>query len=70
MRTCVKTSTALTIWSRSLPPGTRIVTTQKDLVKIRLDRLGDHELWALAIQLEVRRGQEMLEEKLLQIVRN
>ena len=60
---------SLRAWSGQLPAGTRCVTTQKDLVKIRLDRLGEHELWALQIQLEVIRGQDMLEEKLLQIVR-
>jgi tetraacyldisaccharide 4'-kinase len=56
-------------WSGHLPPGAKLVTTQKDLVKIQLERLGDHELWALQIQLEVLRGQDLLEEKLLQIVR-
>jgi tetraacyldisaccharide 4'-kinase len=60
---------SLRAWSAELPKGLKIVTTQKDLVKIGLDRLGDHELWALHIQLEVTNGQQMLEEKLLQIVR-
>lgn len=60
---------SLRAWSARLPPGTKIVTTQKDLVKIQLDRLGDNELWALHIQLEVIRGQDVLEEKLQQIVR-
>ena len=35
-------------WARQLPPDAAVVTTQKDLVKIRLDRLGERELWALA----------------------
>ena len=38
------------------------MTTQKDLVKIRLDRLGERELWALQIQLQMTSGQDALEE--------
>jgi tetraacyldisaccharide 4'-kinase len=61
---------SLETWARQLPPGTGLVTTQKDLVKIRLDRLGGRELWALQIQLEVVQGKDVLEEKLQQIVRS
>ncbi len=55
-------------WARQLPAETAVVTTQKDLVKIRLDRLGDRELWALAIRLEITSGQDAFEECLRRIV--
>jgi len=61
---------SLESWARQLPPGAIVATTQKDLVKIRLDRLGGRELWALQIQLAVVQGKDVLEEKLQQIVRN
>lgn len=51
-------------WARSQPENAVILTTQKDLVKVRLDRLGDRELWALRIELEVETGREALEEML------
>ncbi|HTI51243.1 MAG TPA: tetraacyldisaccharide 4'-kinase, partial [Planctomycetaceae bacterium] len=41
-----------------------IVTTQKDLVKIQLDRLGERPLWALQIGVEIIRGGEILEQHL------
>jgi tetraacyldisaccharide 4'-kinase len=52
-------------WARELPGTAAVVTTQKDLVKICLDRLGERELWALCIRLHVAKGREVLEEKLL-----
>lgn len=55
-------------WAREQAANTVVVTTQKDLVKIRLDRLADKELWALRIQLEVRTGQEELERQLSSFV--
>jgi tetraacyldisaccharide 4'-kinase len=57
-------------WARKQPASTVVVTTQKDLVKIRLDRLADKELWALRIQLQVRMGQAELERKLSSLVMN
>ena len=51
-------------WARQQPAEAVLATTQKDLVKIRLDRLADKELWALRIQLQVRTGQQELERKL------
>lgn len=51
----------LRTWARTLPADAVIVTTQKDLVKIRLDRLGERELWALAIQLEITSGHDAIE---------
>jgi tetraacyldisaccharide 4'-kinase len=55
-------------WARAQPPETALATTQKDLVKIRLDRLGERELWALCIQLRVRSGREQLEDKLFAVL--
>ncbi|HTU21093.1 MAG TPA: tetraacyldisaccharide 4'-kinase [Gemmataceae bacterium] len=48
-------------WAGTLPAGTPIVTTQKDLVKLRLSRLGDRPLWCLRIRLHVESGQDALE---------
>jgi tetraacyldisaccharide 4'-kinase len=47
-----------------------IVTTQKDLVKLRLTQLGGRALWALRICLHVEAGQETLHRKLLSLVRS
>jgi tetraacyldisaccharide 4'-kinase len=46
-----------------------VVTTQKDLVKVRLLRLGARELWALRIQFHVVAGQEQLDRKLRSVLR-
>jgi len=56
-------------WAGSLPAGTAIVTTQKDLVKLRLSRLGDRPLWCLRIRLRVESGQDVLDERLLSAIR-
>ena len=48
-------------WARQLPEGAAVVTTQKDLVKIRLESLGSRDLWALAIQLQITSGQDAFE---------
>jgi tetraacyldisaccharide 4'-kinase len=54
----------LRAWARQQPSDAVLATTQKDLVKIRVDRLGERELWALAIRLQVTSGQEALECRL------
>jgi tetraacyldisaccharide 4'-kinase len=51
-------------WADSLAPGTAIVTTQKDLVKLRLSRLGDRPLWCVRIRLHVESGQDVLDARL------
>jgi len=51
-------------WARKQPENCRIATTQKDLVKLQVERLGQHELWALRIQLRVDVGRELLDAKL------
>ena len=58
----------LSAWAAALPPGCRIVTTQKDLVKLRLPELAGRPLWALRIRLEVGPGREELERALLAVI--
>ena len=54
----------LRVWARGLPADCQVVVTQKDLVKLRLSRLGDRPLWSLRIRLHVERGAEELERRL------
>ena len=54
----------LRAWVRPLP-GSIVVTTQKDLVKLHLPRLGDRPLWALRVRLHVEAGQDALDDQLL-----
>jgi tetraacyldisaccharide 4'-kinase len=56
-------------WAQQLPSAAVVVTTQKDLVKICLDRLAERALWALGIRLHITAGAEILEEKLRSTVR-
>jgi tetraacyldisaccharide 4'-kinase len=60
---------SLRAWARQQPADAALVTTQKDLVKVGLDRLGERDLWALRIRLHVRAGREALDAKLREIVR-
>jgi tetraacyldisaccharide 4'-kinase len=46
-----------------------VVCTQKDLVKVQQDRLGDVPLWAIAIEMKFLSGKESLEKMLERIVR-
>jgi tetraacyldisaccharide 4'-kinase len=55
---------ALCDWARLQATEGVVVTTQKDLVKLRLTRLDDRELWALRIQLSIHAGQDALDRKL------
>jgi tetraacyldisaccharide 4'-kinase len=55
---------ALRTWARQEATEGVVVTTQKDLVKLRLTRLGEGELWALRIQLRIHAGQDALDRKL------
>jgi len=55
---------ALCNWARQEATEGVVVTTQKDLVKLRLTRLGECELWALRIQLRIHAGQDALDRKL------
>jgi tetraacyldisaccharide 4'-kinase len=51
-------------WARQNAREGVVVTTQKDLVKLRLTRLGECELWALRIQLHIHAGEDALDLKL------
>jgi tetraacyldisaccharide 4'-kinase len=55
---------SLRAWLRELSPDGLAVTTQKDLVKLRIDRLGDRPLWSLRVRLQVLTGLEVLEDRL------
>jgi tetraacyldisaccharide 4'-kinase len=58
----------LRTWARHQAPDCVVVTTQKDLVKLRLGQLGERELWALRIHLHFDAGQEALDRKLQALV--
>jgi tetraacyldisaccharide 4'-kinase len=55
-------------WGRSLSADAVLVTTQKDLVKLRLTRLGERPLWALRVRLHFESGREEFEERLRAVV--
>jgi tetraacyldisaccharide 4'-kinase len=55
----------LRAWARALPPGCNAVTTQKDLVKLRLPRLGERPLWALRVRLHFAAGGAAVDRLLL-----
>jgi tetraacyldisaccharide 4'-kinase len=55
---------SLAEWAEKQPAGAFMVTTQKDLVKLRINELGGRGLWALKIGLSIRQGEERLHELL------
>lgn len=55
-------------WARRQPKDAVVVTTQKDLVKLRLPRIGERELLALRIQLHVDEGQDLLDRILKEVL--
>lgn len=55
-------------WARAQARGGVAVTTQKDLVKLRLAQLGDKELWALRVDLEVGAGRDALDRELRRVL--
>jgi tetraacyldisaccharide 4'-kinase len=60
---------ALRSWARQLASDAVVVTTQKDLVKLRLSQLGGRALVALRIRLHVTSGRKALDQQLLSVVR-
>lgn len=54
----------LLAWIGQHGPRGMVVTSQKDLVKIRRSRLAGRALWALRIRLHVDQGQETLNQQL------
>lgn len=59
-------------WARRQPADALIVTTQKDLVKVRLTELAGRPLWALRIRLQplAADGMTPLERRLKEIVKD
>src|SRR5690606_24734247 len=55
-------------WARGLPEAALLVTTQKDLVKLRVSHLGGRPLWAVRIALHFTAGQDRLEQLLRGVV--
>jgi tetraacyldisaccharide 4'-kinase len=60
----------LNAWARRLPPEVVVVTTRKDLVKLRQPRMGGKELWALRIRLTFEAGQAVLDRMLQEVLTN
>lgn len=58
---------SLTRWAERLDVAA-VVTTQKDLVKLGMDRLGPRPLWAVTIAMEFLTGQEPFEAKLRELL--
>jgi tetraacyldisaccharide 4'-kinase len=56
-------------WAGEQAKDCLVVTTQKDLVKLRLPNLGGKALWALRIGLHFEVGREALDQKLLEAAR-
>jgi tetraacyldisaccharide 4'-kinase len=55
-------------WAGRLPKEWPILTTQKDLVKLRLKRLDEKELLALRIGLHIEKGEEAFHQLLNNVV--
>jgi tetraacyldisaccharide 4'-kinase len=55
-------------WTRTLAVDA-VLCTQKDLVKVGLERLGDHPLWAVEIGTHVTAGAEALGARLEEVLK-
>jgi tetraacyldisaccharide 4'-kinase len=58
----------LEAWISSLTERSLIVTTHKDLVKVRRCALGECPLWSLRIRLRVEAGGDVLTQKLQSVL--
>jgi tetraacyldisaccharide 4'-kinase len=58
----------LRAWASRLAKDCVIVTTQKDLVKLRLPALGSRPLWAVRIGLYLQAGQAVFDRKLQEVL--
>jgi tetraacyldisaccharide 4'-kinase len=58
----------LQTWAEQQPSDGIVVTTQKDLVKLRHTELGGHPLWAVRIGLRVLAGREALDRSLRDVL--
>jgi tetraacyldisaccharide 4'-kinase len=59
----------LQTWAAGLPAGAWAVTTQKDLVKLRLAELGGRPLWAVRVGLQFTDGKDVFDRAVLQAAR-
>lgn len=57
-------------WARNQAKECLVITTQKDLVKLRLLQLGGKDLWALRIGFHVEAGQHALDQQLRHVLRS
>lgn len=55
-------------WAEDIAKDCVLVTTQKDLVKLRLAKLSGRALWALRVGLQVEAGRDELDQALLKAV--
>ncbi len=55
-------------WARQLPPEVLVLTTQKDLVKLRVSQLGGRPLWAVRVALSITAGLEELHRRLTSVL--
>jgi tetraacyldisaccharide 4'-kinase len=60
---------SLSAWASKLPVEA-VLCTQKDLVKIGVERLGEKPLWAVVIGLEISLGQAEFESRLQKVLRH
>src|SRR5437660_1606438 len=60
---------ALRAWAAQQATDCMVLTSQKDLVKLRLAQLNGRSLWALRIGLTVETGQEVLDRNLNEVLR-
>lgn len=58
----------LAAWADALDIAA-VVCTHKDLVKLKIDRLGRRQLWALLVGLDILAGSEALESRLTAVMR-
>jgi len=58
----------LRTWAGQQPEHSLVLTTQKDLVKLRLTQLSGRRVWALRVRLEIQSGQGELNEQLSRVV--
>jgi tetraacyldisaccharide 4'-kinase len=58
----------LAAWARRQPAEGVLATTQKDLVKLRVRRLGERDLWAVRVRFHVQEGREALDRKLQDVL--
>jgi tetraacyldisaccharide 4'-kinase len=57
-------------WATTQPPGTLIITTQKDWVKLRIGELGGRQLWALRVGLGFEAGEPEFQQTLNSVLPN